>query len=236
MPKYLIKIFKLLSYITILLPLSSIAADGPNINSGDTAWIITASAFVLLMLIPGLALFYAGMVKKENVLAVATQSFVTGCVICVLWVIIGYSLVFTEGNCFIGGLSYLFLSKMTVNSISSIAPTIPESVFVIFQMTFAAITPALMLGSVADRLKFSSMIVVVIAWSLVVYVPIAHWLWGPNGLLGSTSNVLGFGPVLDYAGGLVVHVSSGFSALVLILIMGNRKSKLLYNDTNGSLN
>jgi len=206
----------------LILPSLALADTVPTIHSGDTAWMITATAFVLMMLIPGLALFYGGLVRKENVLAIYAQSFATSCIICVLWVVVGYTLVFSEGNLFTGGLSNLFLKNVKIDSINSAAGTIPETVYVMFQMTFAAITPALMLGSIADRIKFSSMIVMVATWSIVVYCPIAHWLWGPNGFLGSVG-VFGFGPVLDYADGLVVHVSSGLSALVAVIVMGKRK-------------
>src|ERR1700761_7584067 len=166
------------------------AATKDPLNSGDTAWMITSSALVLMMTIPGLGLFYGGMVRKKNVLATLAQSFGATCLITVLWMIIGYSIAFTANpnagtNKFIGSFTYLFLSPMGLNAVSSLAGTIPESVYMFFQMTFAIITPALIAGALADRMKFSAFLWFMGLWLIFVYCPIAHWVWG-GGWLGST--------------------------------------------------
>ncbi len=218
----------LLALLIAFLPFSALAA--PAIDSGATAWMLVSTLLVLMMIIPGLALFYGGMMHKESVLATLMQSFVTCCLISVLWVIYGYSLVFTEANVFIGNISKLFLNGMGLESTSGTAPNlIPESVFVTFQLTFAAITCALILGSVANRLKFSSALVFIAAWFTVVYIPVAHWVWGPKGLLGGTgdssaSGILGFGPTLDFAGGTVVHINAGIAGLMAALVLGAHKN------------
>jgi Amt family ammonium transporter len=204
---------------TLVLSTSSALAAAPKIDSGDTAWMLTSSALVLLMTIPGLALFYGGMVRKKNVLATLAQSFGATCIITVLWMIIGYSMAFTNNpdasvQRFIGGFDYLFLGKMTLNATNSLAPTIPESVYMFFQMTFAIITPALIAGSLADRMKFSAFMWFMALWLLLVYCPIAHWVWG-NGWLGSMG-------ALDYAGGTVVHLNAGTAGLVTCLVLGKR--------------
>jgi ammonium transporter, Amt family len=189
----------------------------PMINSGDTAWMLTSTALVLLMTIPGVALFYGGMVRKKNVLATTAQSFAVTGLVTVLWMAIGYSLVFTDGGglqSVIGGFSYMFLAPMGVNSTHSLAATIPESVFMTFQMTFAIITPALIAGAFADRMKFSALLWFMGLWLVFVYAPIAHWVWG-GGLLG------GMG-VLDFAGGTVVHLNAGTAGLVCALVLGKR--------------
>jgi Amt family ammonium transporter len=196
------------------------AAPADPLNSGDTAWMLTSSALVLMMTIPGLALFYGGMVRKKNVLATLAQSFGATCVITVLWMIAGYSIAFTPNpaaatNQFVGGFSYLFLAPMGLKSVSSLAGTIPESVYMFFQMTFAIITPALIAGALADRMKFSAFITFMGAWLILVYCPIAHWVWG-GGWLGSMG-------ALDYAGGTVVHLNAGTAALVTCLVLGPRK-------------
>ena len=192
-------------------------AEGPMIDTGDTAWMLTSTALVLLMTIPGLALFYGGMVRKKNVLATLAQSFAITGLVTVLWMVVGYSLAFTDGGshqALFGGFSYLFLSPMGLNSTASLAPTIPESVFMTFQMTFAIITPALITGAFADRMKFSALMWFMGLWVILVYCPIAHWVWG-GGLLG------GMG-VLDYAGGTVVHLNAGTAGLVAALVLGKR--------------
>nr|WP_319797313.1 ammonium transporter [Nitrobacter sp.] len=176
---------------------------------------LTSTALVLMMTIPGLALFYGGMVRKKNVLATVMQSFAITCLVTVLWMVIGYSLAFTEGTNFIGGFSRMLLIGMGTDSVASAAPTIPESVFMCFQMTFAIITPALICGAIADRMKFSAMMWFMGLWSLLVYAPIAHWVWG-GGFLG------GLG-VLDFAGGTVVHINAGVAGLVCALVLGKRK-------------
>jgi Amt family ammonium transporter len=187
----------------------------PPFNSGDTAWMLSSTALVLLMTVPGLALFYAGMVRKKNVLATAAQSFAITALISVLWMIMGYSLTFTSGNAFMGGLSRLFLNGMGLDSANALAPTIPESVYMTFQMTFAIITPALIVGAFAERMKFSALLWFTGLWSLLVYAPIAHMVWGPGGWLAADG-------VLDYAGGTVVHINAGIAGLVAALVMGKR--------------
>ena len=203
-------------------PAAEAAAEepaGPKIDTGDTAWMLTSTALVLLMTIPGLALFYGGMVRKKNVLATFAQSFAITGLVTVLWMIVGYSLAFTpnaseSANAFIGGFSYLLLGPMGLNSQASLAGTIPESVFMTFQMTFAIITPALITGAFADRMKFSALLWFMGLWLILVYCPIAHWVWG-GGMLG------GMG-VLDYAGGTVVHLNAGTAGLVAALVLGKR--------------
>lgn len=192
------------------------AAAAPKLDSGDTAWMLTSTALVLMMTIPGLALFYGGMVRKMNVLATVMQSFAITCLVTVLWAIAGYSLAFTEGTPFIGGLSRFLLTGMGVDAINDLAKTIPESVYMSFQMTFAIITPALICGAFADRMKFSAMLWFMGLWSLLVYSPIAHWVWGPGGFLGDAG-------VLDFAGGTVVHINAGVAGLICALVLGKRK-------------
>jgi ammonium transporter, Amt family len=198
-----------------------VAAD--KISSGDTAWMLTSTALVLMMSIPGLALFYGGMVRKKNVLATLMQTFAITCVVSLLWWAIGYSWAFTPGSPFLGGTGRAFFSGMTFVSgtggnrltVSHLAPTIPETVYAMFQMTFAAITPALIAGAFADRMKFSSMLVFMSAWSLLVYSPIAHMVWEPTGWLNKAG-------VLDYAGGTVVHINAGVAGLASCLVLGKR--------------
>ncbi|MBU6445558.1 MAG: ammonium transporter [Alphaproteobacteria bacterium] len=189
-------------------------------NSGDTAWMLTSSALVLMMTIPGLALFYGGMVRKKNVLATLAQSFGATCIITVLWMVIGYSIAFTPNtnaslNQVIGGVNQLLLGNMGLKSINPLAGTIPESVYMFFQMTFAIITPALIAGALADRMKFSAFMWFMSLWLIFVYCPIAHWVWG-GGWLGTLG-------ALDYAGGTVVHLNAGTAALVTCLLLGKRK-------------
>src|SRR5437588_3130314 len=190
------------------------AAAPPKIDTGDTAWMLTSTALVLMMTIPGLALFYGGMVRKKNVLATLAQSFGATCIITVLWMVIGYSLAFTDNpdpglNNIVGGVNYLLLGPMGVNAVSKLANTIPESVYMCFQMTFAIITPALIAGALADRMKFSAFMWFMALWLLFVYCPIAHWVWG-GGWLGSLG-------ALDFAGGTVVHLNAGTAGLVTCL-------------------
>jgi Amt family ammonium transporter len=200
---------------------SAFAAAAPvdPLNSGDTAWMITSSALVLMMTIPGLALFYAGMVRKKNILATAAQSFGATCIITVLWMIIGYSIAFTTNansglNQYVGSVDQLLLGKMTLKSINPLAGTIPESVYMFFQMTFAIITPALIAGAIADRMKFSAFMWFMSLWLILIYCPIAHWVWG-GGFLGTMG-------ALDYAGGTVVHLNAGTAGLVACLMLGKR--------------
>ena len=190
----------------------------PKIDTGDTAWMLTSSVLVLMMTIPGLALFYAGMVRKKNILATLAQSFAATALITVLWMVVGYSIAFTDGgskNAIIGGVKYLLLGPMGLNATSALAPTIPESVYMFFQMTFAIITPALIAGALADRMKFSAFLAFMGAWLLLVYCPIAHWVWG-GGWLGKAG-------ALDFAGGTVVHLNAGTAGLVTALMLGKRK-------------
>ena len=208
----------------------------PTLDTGDTAWMLTSTVIVLMMTIPGLALFYGGMVRKKNILSVVMQSFTITCLMTILWMIAGYSLAFTEGgslNAWVGGLSKMFLAGMEVDSLSG---TIPESVFMTFQMTFAIITPALIAGAVADRMKFSALLWFVGLWSLIVYAPVTHWVWG-GGFLADAG-------VLDFAGGTVVHINSGVAALVCALVLGKRvglghdnmaPSNLVYSVIGASL-
>ena len=199
-------------------PAAPAAATPPKIDTGDTAWMLTSSVLVLMMTIPGLALFYAGMVRKKNILATLAQSFGATALITVLWMVIGYSIAFTDGgksNAYIGGVKYLLLGPMGLNSTSTLAATIPESVYMFFQMTFAIITPALIAGALADRMKFSAFLAFMGAWLLLVYCPIAHWVWG-GGWLGAKG-------ALDYAGGTVVHLNAGTAGLVAALMLGKRK-------------
>ncbi len=194
----------------------ALAQSAPTLNSGDTAWMLTSTALVLMMTIPGLALFYGGMVRKKNVLATLAQSFGATALLTILWMVIGYSLAFKPNpdptlNQFIGGFDYLFLKGMAVDALSG---TIPESVFMTFQMTFAIITPALIAGAVADRMKFSAFLWFMGLWMILVYCPIAHMVWG-----GGVLFTMG---ALDYAGGSVVHLNAGTAALVACLVMGKR--------------
>ena len=203
--------------LTMVLAASGdvIAAETPKLDSGDTAWMLTSTALVLMMTIPGVALFYGGMVRKKNVLATAVQSFAVTCVMTVLWMIVGYSLAFTDGgaaNAYVGGLDKLLLRGIGVDTLSV---TIPETVFMTFQMTFAIITPALITGALADRMKFSSLLVFLSLWMILVYAPITHWVWG-GGWLGEAG-------VLDFAGGTVVHINSGVAALVGAIVLGPRR-------------
>ncbi|MEQ1753572.1 MAG: ammonium transporter [Micropepsaceae bacterium] len=188
-----------------------------SLNSGDTAWMLTSTALVLLMTVPGLALFYSGMVRKKNILATAAQSFAITAVVTVLWAVIGYSIAFTNGGsdqALIGGMARLMLAGMGMSVAHSLAPTIPESVFMTFQMTFAIITPALICGAFADRMRFSALLAFMTLWLLAVYCPIAHWVWGGGFLAGMG--------VLDFAGGTVVHLNAGIAGLVCALVLGKR--------------
>jgi Amt family ammonium transporter len=198
-------------------PLFTMAQDAapPAADSGDTAWLITATALVLFMTLPGLALFYAGLVRTKNVLSVFMQCFAITCVVSLVWLAAGYSLAFSDGGSaqdLIGSLDKAFLSGVMRETVSG---TIPESVFFMFQMTFAIITPALVIGGFAERMKFSAVLLFTVLWLLAVYVPIAHWVWG-----GGWLAKLG---VMDFAGGIVVHISAGVAALVCALVMGPRR-------------
>jgi Amt family ammonium transporter len=222
---------KLVAFLALTLAMSAAWGDAPStpilisadkISAGDTAWMLTSTALVLMMSIPGLALFYGGMVRKKNVLATLMQTFAIVCVVTLLWWLVGYSWAFTPGSKFLGGFSRAFFDGMTfmhdpVNklSVSHLALTIPETVYAMFQLTFAVITPALIAGAFADRMKFSAMLVFMAAWSLLVYVPIAHMVWEPSGWLNAAG-------VLDYAGGTVVHINAGMAGLASCLVLGKR--------------
>ena len=200
----------LYAIILVIVPGVSFAAE--ELSSGDTAWMLTSTVLVLLMTIPGLALFYGGMVRSKNVLSVLMQCFAITGLISLLWAVYGYSLAFSSGGSFIGGLDKLFLAGVTVDSLQG---TIPETVFVAFQMTFAIITPALIVGAFAERMKFSAMLVFMALWLTLVYLPVCYWVWG-GGWLG------GYG-ILDFAGGTVVHINAGMAGLAACLVLGPRR-------------
>ena len=211
----------------LLCALPAFAEDAaPKLDSGDTAWMLTSTALVLLMTIPGLALFYAGMVRKKNVLATMMQSFIITCLVTVVWMIAGYSIAFTNGNAYFGDFSRFMLNGIAdkwdqpfiigAGTDGAVTNTIPETVFMMFQMTFAIITPALIAGAFADRMKFSAMCVFMVLWSILVYSPIAHWVWAPTGWLAAKGT-------LDFAGGTVVHINAGIAGLMACLVMGKRE-------------
>src|SRR4249919_3116836 len=197
-------------------------------NSGDTAWMLTSVALVLMMTIPGLGLFYGGMVRKKNVGDTVMTSFAVTCLISILWLVGTYSLAFRAGTPFIGGLDRAFLQGIVSDIAKSLgnpnplAPTIPESVYLCFQLTFAIITPALIAGAFAERMKFSAMLWFIGLWAIFVYSPIAHWVWGPDGFMNA-ANADGLIKVLDFAGGTVVHINSGVAGLMCCLVLGKRK-------------
>ncbi|HCI2025683.1 TPA: ammonium transporter [Pseudomonas aeruginosa] len=220
------KIAGLGALLSLALPGVALAAEEPVLNSGDTAWMLISTALVLLMTIPGLALFYGGMVRAKNVLSIMMQCFAITGLITILWVVYGYSLAFdTAGmekgvlnfNSFVGGLDKAFLSGLTADGLTSATALFPESVFITFQMTFAIITPALIVGAFAERMKFSAMLIFMAVWFTVVYAPIAHMVWSGDGAL-----MWDWG-VLDFAGGTVVHINAGIAGLVACLVLGKRK-------------
>src|SRR5882672_3043023 len=189
-------------------------------SAGDNAWMLTSAALVLMMTGPGLALFYGGLVRKKNVLATMMQSFAMMAIVTVLWALVEYSLAFGSGNSFVGGLHNVFLRGVGAQPDPDYAGTIPLQTFMIYQLMFAIITPALITGAFAERMKFSAMSVFMILWSLLVYAPMAHMVWGKGGFLNAALG--GRFPTLDFAGGTVVHVTSGVSALVCALYLGKR--------------
>ncbi len=195
-----------------ILPFFSVGIFADGLDSGDTAWILTSTALVLLMTLPGLSLFYAGLVRSKNAISVLMQCFAIACIISVAWVVYGYSLAFTEGNAFFGGTSAFFLSGIGRDTLAP-GTTMPHSLFVIFQMTFAIITPALVVGAFAERMKFGAMCLFSLLWFTLVYIPACHMIWG-GGFLSD---------VKDFAGGLVVHLTCGVGALVVALVLGPRK-------------
>ena len=181
-------------------------------DSGDTAWVLTSSAFVLLMTIPGLALFYGGLVRAKNILSILMHCFVMVCIVSLMWALFGYSLVFSPGNDFIGSLDNLGLANLAELRDGT---TLPESVFALYQMTFAIITPALVIGAFVERIRFGWVVLFTILWSVLVYIPVAHWVWG--------GGWLGLGGTLDFAGGIVVHTTAGIAALVVAIMIGKRR-------------
>ena len=217
----------------LLAAAPAFADDGPpKLDSGDTAWMLTSSALVLLMTIPGLALFYGGMVRKKNILATLMQSFVITCIVTIVWVVAGYSIAFTTGNAYMGDFSRLMLNGIWdhiangndtqafvlasgIKDVPDMATTVPETVYMMFQMTFAIITPALICGSIADRMKFSALCIFMTLWSLLIYAPIAHWVWAPAGWAAQNGQ-------LDFAGGTVVHINAGIAGLMFALVLGKR--------------
>ena len=204
-------IFGVIAFIAAtLLPEAVFAEDG--ISHANTAWILTSTALVLFMTLPGLALFYAGLVNSKNVVSVLMQHFAVACVVSIIWVTLGYSLAFSSGNAWIGDLSNIFMKSIDLDSISG---TIPESLFATFQMTFAIITPALIIGAFVERIKFSAMLIFISLWMLIVYVPVTHWVWG-GGILSSWGT-------MDFAGGIVVHATAGTAALITALTLGKRR-------------
>jgi Amt family ammonium transporter len=200
---------------TLATPAFAEMASPPKIDAGDTAWMIAATALVLMMTIPGLALFYCGMVRKKNVLATMAQSVAAVCLVSILWALLGYTLAFSGDAPALGNLERALLRGIGLDSTSSLAPTIPESLFMIYQMTFAVITVALVAGAVADRMRFSAFLVFSVLWLFIVYVPLAHWVWG-GGFLQKWG-------VIDFAGGTVVHINAGVAGLVAALVLGKRR-------------
>ena len=197
----------------MLMPALAFADDAPTLSSGDTAWMLVATVLVLFMTIPGLSMFYGGMVRSKNALSTFVQLFAITSLMTILWVVIGYSIAFGGEGAYWGGLDKMFLKGVTVDSLSG---TIPETVFMVFQMTFAIITPALIVGAFAERMKFSAMLIFMSLWLIIVYAPITHWVWGDGGWLGGKG-------ILDFAGGTVVHINAGIAGLVAAIVLGKRK-------------
>src|SRR3954470_23476607 len=222
----------LLPMLLVAVPALADDAGPPKIDSGDTAWMLASTALVLLMTVPGLALFYGGMVRKKNILATLMQCFAITCIVTIVWCVAGYSLAFTPGNSYVGDLSRFMLNGIAdhitkgndtqpfvlesgIKDIAALNTTIPESVYMMFQMTFAIITPALIVGAFADRMKFSALCIFMTLWSLLIYSPIAHWVWAPSGWAAQNGQ-------LDFAGGTVVHINAGIAGLVCALVLGKR--------------
>ena len=213
------KILKFVCLAIATLLAVAVTIDGawaetkPKLDTGDTAWMLSSTVIVLMMTVPGVALFYAGMVRKRNVLATLMQSFAITCLVTVIWMVVGYSLAFSKGeSSWVGNLDFVFLNHLSVGAING---SIPDSVFITFQATFAIITAALITGAVAERMKFSALLWFIGLWSVIVYSPVTYWVWG-GGFLGEAG-------VLDFAGGTVVHINSGVAALVAAIMVGKRK-------------
>jgi ammonium transporter, Amt family len=210
--------------VAAAVPLLAVPAHAAGaaaaINAGDTAWVLTSSALVLLMTVPGLALFYGGMVRRKNVLAILMQSFILAALVSIQWVLFGYSLAFSPGNALIGGLHWIGLSGVSATQpYPAYAPTVPHQAYMIFQCMFAVITPALITGAFAERISFKGFLVFSLLWMTLIYDPLAHWVWGVGGWLHNLG-------ALDFAGGTVVHISSGISALAAVLVIGRRRGYL----------
>src|SRR5579883_3536261 len=205
-------------------------AEAPKLDSGDTAWMLASTALVLMMTIPGLAMFYGGMVRRKTMLATMMQSFTVCCLVTIAWMVIGYSIAFTNGTPYFGDMSRFFLQgfgatwdkpfTLGAGVDGATQTTIPESVYMMFQMTFAIITPALITGAFADRMKFSALLIFMTLWSILVYAPIAHWVWSATGWLGA--GVFGLPGAADFAGGTVVHINAGIAGLMCALVLGKR--------------
>ncbi|MGH9574858.1 MAG: ammonium transporter [Candidatus Acidiferrales bacterium] len=218
-PSKLIGLFVLV-FLAAIPAFAGQAAAAPAVSNADNAWMLVSAALVLLMTGPGLALFYGGLVRKKNVLATMMQSFAMMAVLSIVWAVVGYSLAFGEGSSFIGGLHNIFLHGVGLTPDPAYAGTIPIQTYMIYQLMFAIITPALITGAFAERMKFSALLLFLTLWSLIVYCPMAHMVWGKGGLLNASLG--GAFPTLDFAGGTVVHVTSGVSALVCALYLGKR--------------
>ncbi len=206
-------------YLLVLSTSQGLAQEGaaaaPTIDSGNTAWIIVATALVLFMTIPGLSMFYAGLVRKKNVLSVFMHCFVITCVMSIVWLVFGYSAAFAEGGKFIGGMGKAMLSGIGTGDVYDSGHSIPELIFFAFQMTFFIITPALMVGAFVERIRFSAMLVFVTVWAILVYLPVCHMVWGGGSMLGLEG-------IMDHAGGIVVHITAGVGALVAVIVLGPR--------------
>ena len=233
--KSTLRVLKAFSLATLFAVMAVAQANGPDVTkrldalekatraaqmSGDNAWMLTSSALVLMMTAPGLALFYCGLVRRKNVLATMMHGFALMGVVTILWAVVGYSLTFSEGSPFLGGLRYMFLNGVGADPNADYAATIPQQTFMVYQLMFAIITPALICGAFAERMRFSAMLLFMTLWMFLVYFPMAHMVWGKGGLLNGTLG--GRFPAWDFAGGTVVHITSGVSALVCALYMGKR--------------
>jgi ammonium transporter, Amt family len=222
----------MLALVLLAAPALAEGAGPPKIDSGDTAWMLASTALVLLMTVPGLALFYGGMVRKKNILATLMQSFTITCIVTLVWAVAGYSLAFTPGNSYVGDLSRFmlhgiadhiskgndtqaFVLESGLKDVAAMTTTVPETVYMMFQMTFAIITPALIAGAFADRMKFSALCIFITLWSLLIYSPVAHWVWAPSGWAAINGQ-------LDFAGGTVVHINAGIAGLMCALVLGKR--------------